>query len=150
MMMRAGLQDERAYLSHLSELISDFENRPARRFQSPEASSLEAWMEGQAYYRRPERSVSYYTSGELVGVLLDLHMRELTNGKRSLRDLFQSMNANYAKQGRSYDDVRGIQQAAESLAGSSLDDFFALHVRGTGRHPLRRVFSADGTEAAIL
>lgn len=144
MLVRAGLQDERAYLSHLSELISDFENRPARHFQSPEASSLEAWMEGQVYYRRPERSVSYYTSGELVGVLMDLHLREMTDGKKSLRDLFQTMNVNYAKQARFYDDVRGLQQAAESIVGSSLDDFFARYVRGTDDIPYDQFFRQVG------
>ena len=144
MLVRAGLQDEPAYLSHLSELISDFENRAARHFQSPEASSLEAWMEGQVYYRRPERSVSYYTSGELVGVLLDLHLREMTDGKKSLRDLFQSMNASYAKQARFYDDVRGVQQAAEGVVGNSLDDFFARYVRGTDDIPYDRFFRQVG------
>ena len=131
MLVRAGLQDERAYVAHISELISDYESRPARKFQSPEASSLEAWMEGRAYYRRPERSVSYYTSGELVGVLLDLRIREMTHGTKSLRDLFQQMNAQYAKQGRYYDDSRDIQEVAEGVAGSSLESFFAKYVGGT-------------------
>jgi predicted metalloprotease with PDZ domain len=131
MLVRAGLEDERAYLVHLSELISDFESHPARHSQSPEASSLEAWMEGHPYYRRPERSVSYYTSGEVLGVLLDLRLRALTHGTKSLRDLFQAMNKDFTKQGRFYDDARGVQQAAESVSGASLEDFFAGHVRGT-------------------
>jgi predicted metalloprotease with PDZ domain len=131
MLVRAGLQDERGYLSHLSELISDFESHPARHFQSPEASSLEAWMEGQGYYRRPERSVSYYTSGELLGVLLDLRLREMTDGRKSLRDLFQFMNATYPQQARFYDDALGIQRAAEAVGGGSVEDFFARYVRGT-------------------
>lgn len=131
LLVRAGLVNERGYVGHLSELVTEFESRPARRFQSPEASSLEAWMEGRPYYRRPERSVSYYTSGELIGVLLDLRIRELTRGAKSLRDLFQFMNAQYARKGRFYDDARGVQEAAETIAGTSLESFFARYVRGT-------------------
>lgn len=135
MLVRAGLEDERGYLAHLSEEVRDFESHAARRSQSPEESSLQAWMEGHAYYRRPERSVSYYTSGELLGVLLDLRIRELTHGTKSLRDLFQFMNAQYAKQGRFYDDSRSVQEAAEKVAGASFEEFFAKYVRGTQPFP---------------
>jgi predicted metalloprotease with PDZ domain len=140
MLVRAGLQDEHGYVAHVSELITDFESHSARKFQSPEASSLEAWMEGRPYYRRPERSVSYYTSGELLGILLDLRIRELTHGNKSLRDLFQLLNTQYAKQGRYYDDANGLQQAAESIAGAGIDEFFARYVRGTESIPYDNFF----------
>jgi predicted metalloprotease with PDZ domain len=144
MLVRAGLVNERGYLAHVSEEIGELESRPARRFQSPEASSVDAWMEGRAYYRRPERSVSYYTSGEVLGVLLDLRIRALTGGRRSLRDLFQRMNANYAKRGRFYDDVRGVQEEAEKLTGSSFEEFFSRYVRGTESIPYDDFFRPVG------
>ena len=144
MLVRAGLVNERGYLSHVSEILTDFESRPAHRFQSPEDSSVEAWLEGRPFYRRPERSVSYYTSGELIGVLLDLRIRAATHGAKSLRDLFQYMNAQYAKKGRYYDDSRGIQQAAEAVAGTSLDDFFSKYVHGTQEIPYNDFFQWVG------
>lgn len=88
-------------------------------------------MEGHAYYRRPERSVSYYTSGELLGVLLDLEMRKRTRGTKSLRDLFIYLNAEYAKKHRYYDDSNAVQQAAEKVAGGSFQSFFDKYVRST-------------------
>ncbi len=88
-------------------------------------------MEGRAYYRRPERSVSYYTSGELVGVMLDLEMRKRTGGAKSLRDLFQYLNAEYAIRHRFYDDTNGIQRAVEAVAGGSYQEFFDKYVKGT-------------------
>jgi predicted metalloprotease with PDZ domain len=144
MLVRAGLVNERGYLAHVSEEIGELESRPARRFQSPEASSVDAWMEGRAYYRRPERSVSYYTSGEVLGVLLDLRIRALTGGRRSLRDLFQRMNADYAKRGRFYDDVHGVQEEAEKLTGSSFEEFFSRYVRGTESIPYDDFFRPVG------
>jgi predicted metalloprotease with PDZ domain len=144
MLVRSGLVNEHGYLAHVSELLSEFESRPARLFQSPEASSVDAWMEGRAYYRRPERSVSYYTSGEVLGVLLDLRIRALTGGRRSLRDLFQRMNADYAKQGRFYDEVHGVQQEAEKLTGASFEEFFDRYVRGTQTIPYDDFFRVVG------
>src|SRR4029077_11124577 len=54
--LRAGLLDESVYLSRLGDEITELERRPAHRTQSAEESSLDAWLEGNAYYRRPERS----------------------------------------------------------------------------------------------
>ena len=144
MLVRAGLESEAAYRARVGELIADFEEHPARRFQSPEASSLEAWMEGRDYYRRAERSVSYYESGEILGMLLDLKIREATQGKKSLRDLFQYLDAEYAKKGRYYDDVRGLQQAAEKVAGANLQTFFNGYVSGTAAIPYNEFFRVVG------
>ena len=56
----------------IEKQISELELRPAHLTQSAEASSLDAWLEGLNYYRRPERSISYYNKGELLGIMLDL------------------------------------------------------------------------------
>src|SRR5580692_7064128 len=78
--LRAGLLDEKHYLDQLSEEITELERRPAHLTQSAEESSLDAWLEGNPYYRRPERSISYYNKGELLGVVLDLKVREASHG----------------------------------------------------------------------
>lgn len=144
MLVRAGLDDEHGYLGHLSDVISEFESDPARHYQSPEASSVSAWMEGHPYYRRPARSVSYYTSGELLGVLLDLRIRQATHGAKSLRDLFHYLNDQYAKRGLYYDDSSGLQKAAETITGASFEDFFAQYVRGTDDIPYDAFFAWVG------
>ena len=97
--LRAGLLDEKQYLYRLGEQITELERRPAHLTQSAEESSLDAWLEGNSYYRRPERSISYYNKGELLGVMLDLAVREASHGHASLRELLQWMNANYAQEG---------------------------------------------------
>jgi predicted metalloprotease with PDZ domain len=58
-LLRAGLLDENDYLNHLSEELTELENRPARLSQSVEQSSLDAWLEKYAYYGLPDRSISY-------------------------------------------------------------------------------------------
>ena len=133
--LRAGLIDERQFLNHLGEQISELENRPAHRTQSAEESSLDAWLEGFDYYRRPERSISYYNKGELLGHMLDLAIRDASHGQASLRELFQWMNANYAKKGLFFDDSKGVRDAAEAVSHADLSSFFAKYVAGTEEIP---------------
>jgi predicted metalloprotease with PDZ domain len=95
-LLRAGLLSEPEFLQQLARGIRTLELRPAHDWQSAEASSLDAWLEKYPEYGSPERSISYYNKGDLIGVLLDLEMRRVTKGRKSLRDLFQWMNRHYA------------------------------------------------------
>lgn len=142
--LRAGLLDEKGYLAHLSEQITELENRPAHVAQSAEQSSIDAWLEKYPYYNLPERSISYYNKGELLGVLLDLRMRELTEDKVTLRELFRWMNQTYAKQGKSFSDSTGVLGAAEALTGSSFREFFDKYVSGIEEIPWDTFFNGVG------
>jgi len=132
---RAGLLDEKQYLYHLSGEITELERRPAHVTQSAEESSLDAWLEGDAYYRRPERSISYYNKGQLLGVMLDLAVRDASHGRASLREVLQWMNTNYAKKGRFFPDSDGVREAAEAVSHADLGWFFTKYVAGTDELP---------------
>lgn len=133
--LRAGLMDEKQYLGHLADEITELKRRPAHLTQSAEESSLDAWLEGFPYYRRPDRSISYYNKGELLGVMLDLDLREASHGRASLRELFQWMNENFARQGKFFDDSNGVLQAAQAVSHGDLAAFFAKYVAGTEEIP---------------
>lgn len=133
--LRAGLLDERQYLDRLGEEITELERRPAHLTQSAEESSLDAWLEGDSYYRRPERSISYYNKGELLGIMLDLAVREASHGEASLREVLQWMNSNYAKKGRFFNDSEGVLEAADAVTHSDLQSFFSKYVAGTEEIP---------------
>jgi predicted metalloprotease with PDZ domain len=133
--LRAGLIDEKQFLTRLGEQISELENRPAHLTQSAEESSLDAWLEGFDYYRRPERSISYYNKGELLGFMLDLAIRDASHDRASLRELFQWMNANYARKGRFFDDSNGVREAAEAVSHADLGWFFTKYVSGREEIP---------------
>jgi predicted metalloprotease with PDZ domain len=148
--LRAGLLDERQYLLRLGEQISELERRPAHLTQSAEDSSLDAWLEGYSYYRRPERSVSYYNKGELLGVLLDLEVRELSHGRASLREVMQWMNENYARKGSFFNDSAGVREAAEAVTHANLDSFFAKYVAGTEEIPWNDFFRSVGLRIEAL
>jgi predicted metalloprotease with PDZ domain len=142
--LRAGLLDQRQFEQDLAADIGQLERRPARLIQSAEESSLDAWLEGFPYYRRPERSVSYYNKGELLGIALDLAVREASHGTASLREVFQWMNQNYAKQGRYFPDSAGVREAAEAVSHADLSSFFARYVAGAEEIPWNDFFRFVG------
>jgi predicted metalloprotease with PDZ domain len=149
LLARSGLIDEREYLQRVSEELTELQRRPARQWQSVEESSLDAWFEGIAFYRSPERSISYYNKGEILGVLLDLYIRQLTNGAKSLRDLFQWMNQHYAKEHRFFPDSAGVQQAAEAVTGQSFSDLFRDYVAGVKEIPYDDFFQFAGLHVVM-
>jgi predicted metalloprotease with PDZ domain len=143
-LVRAGLLDERRYLNKLAGDIEELERRPAHRTQSAEASSLEAWLEKYPAYHAANRSISYYNKGELLGVLLDLQLREASHGAASLRDVFQWMNQNYARAGLCFPDSAGVRRAAEAVGHTDLGGFFQNYVAGTEEIPWDDFFRTVG------
>jgi predicted metalloprotease with PDZ domain len=142
--LRGRLMKEEQFERQLALGITELERRPAHLTQSAEDSSLDAWLEGDVYYRRPERSVSYYNKGELLGVIFDLALREASQGKTSLREVFQWMNLNYAKKGRPFPDSTGVLEAGEAASGADLKWFFEKYVRGTEEIPWNEFFRGVG------
>ena len=146
-LLRAGLLTEPEYLVRLGSHIDAFERRPAHLTQSAEESSLNAWLEKYSYYRQPQRSVSYYDKGGLLGVVLDLALREASHDTTSLRDLFLAMNQD-AKQGHFFADSEGVRQAAARVSHADLELFFEKYVAGTEEIPWDDYFKTVGLHLA--
>jgi predicted metalloprotease with PDZ domain len=145
--MRAGRLDEGRDLKGLAAEIGELESRPARLTQSVEESSLDAWLEKYDAYRLPTRSISYYNKGYLLGVLLDLQVREASRDSASLRDVFLLMNQN-ARQGQFFSDSAGVRQAAELVSHADLGWFFQKYVAGTEEIPWDKFFLGVGLRLA--
>src|SRR5205814_5244050 len=129
--LRAGLISPQDFYANLAEAIRDLDERPARKSQSVVQAGREAWLENYADYSRPERSISYYTKGELLGYLLDLGIRHATANRRSLDDVMRSLNENFARRGRFFtraDLEKTIADLVPQFAG--LDAFFRDYVAG--------------------
>jgi predicted metalloprotease with PDZ domain len=145
--LRAGLLDEGGFERQLGAAITELETRSAHLHQSAEESSLDAWLEGYPYYRRPDRSISYYNKGELLGIILDLAVRQASHGQASLREVFQWMNQNFARKNRFFPDSEGVREAAEAVSHSDLSWFFSKYVAGTEEIPWNDFFRSVGLQA---
>ena len=52
-------------------------------------------------YNEPPFSISYYNKGQLLGVMLDLAIRDATANSKSLDDVLRMMNERFAHHGLS-------------------------------------------------
>jgi predicted metalloprotease with PDZ domain len=130
MLRRAGLLTEEEYLSSLSSMIDAVQSKPGRFEMSVEEASLDAWIK---YYRQDENAVnsqiSYYDKGHVLGLLLDLEIRRLSGGAKSLDDVMRYLYAEFYRKNRNF-TPQDFQRAAETMAGASLENFFSRYVRG--------------------
>ena len=145
-LLRAGLWNKQQFYEDLSQQITELEGRSAETWQSAEQSSLDAWLEKYALYNRAEESVSYYTKGQVLGVLLDVLIRERTGNRASLDDVLRLMNTDFAKAGKTYHDSQDVELSAEKVAGGSFEDFFSRYVAGTDALPYQQILGLAGLD----
>jgi predicted metalloprotease with PDZ domain len=141
-LLRTGLWSTPQFYGNLAEQIGELQARPAHRWQSVEQSSLDAWYEKYSIYTRPEESISYYNKGQIVGVLLDILIRDRTDNRAGLDDVLRALNEEYARAGRFYNDSEGLRAAMEDVirkkapsSDADLRDFFKRYVSGSEEIP---------------
>jgi len=145
-LVRSGLWNKEQFYTDLGDQITDLESRPANRWKSAEESSLDAWLEKYALYNTPDESVSYYTKGQVLGVLLDILIRDRTNNSASLDDVLRTMNKEFAKQGKTYRDTLDVRLTMEKIAGQSFENFFQHFVAAAEPLPYKETLALAGLE----
>jgi predicted metalloprotease with PDZ domain len=150
-LVRTGLWSKTQFLADLGDQVTELETRPAHRWQSAEESSRDAWFEKYPLYSEPDFSVSYYNKGQLLGVVLDIILRDATDNRASLDDLLRKLNEQYAQHGRFFADSVGLRAAtdevlrdAHSEAKSAVANFFDEYVAGTSEIPFASWFARAG------
>ncbi len=129
---KAGFSTVEEYLDGIAGDISDILTEPGARVQSLNDASLDAWIK---YYRPNENSgnstVSYYTKGSVIAILLNLEILNNSKGEKSLEDVMKyAYEEFYKKQGRGYTDQE-FKAVLEKFTGGSLDDFYNKYIYGT-------------------
>lgn len=128
---RTQLYAPQNYLDKMAGQITSMENQPGVKVQSVAMASYDAWIKA---YRPNENSanttISYYTKGAIVGMMLDLEIINYSKGKNSLDDVMRYMyNEYYKVKKRGYTDAE-FKQALEKFAGKNLDDFYEKYING--------------------
>jgi predicted metalloprotease with PDZ domain len=148
-LLRAGLISADEFLDAIATLITQLQNRPGRFETSLEEASFDAWIK---FYRQDENAVnnqvSYYDKGEIVHMLLDINIRVASDGKHSLDDVFRYLNDEFSKKNRNFTPA-DYQAASEKFAGGSLDEFFAIYVRGRDEIDYSAITTAIGLWSVI-
>lgn len=146
LLRRAGLTNSMDYLTGLSQTIAGYRQAPGRKQQSATTASFNAWIK---HYRPDENSpnttMSYYTSGELLGLVFDLEIRSRTSNSKSLDDVMRLLMEKYGQPKPGFTDAE-LKAAFESVAGADLTEFFTKYVYGTADIDFERYFKLVGLE----
>jgi predicted metalloprotease with PDZ domain len=126
MVRRAGLMSEEDLLTSIGENITAIENDAGRQYQSLSQASYNTWEDGPFGDRSggPDRSISYYEKGPIVGMILDFSIRNATQNNKSLDDVMRFLYRHYYKElHRGFTDAE-FQQACEDIGDTSLSREF--------------------------
>jgi predicted metalloprotease with PDZ domain len=146
---RTGLDSPKRYLEKLGEAIDAQRKRPGSAVQSLAESSFDAWIK----FNRPtpdavNSTVSFYSKGALVSLLLDLRIRELTADRASLDTVLRTMFERFPLAGGGYTEA-DLRATVEEVAGTAFGGFFRDFVHGTEPLPLEEALRWVGLELAL-
>ncbi|GAB4088164.1 M61 family metallopeptidase [Hydrogenophaga soli] len=138
-LLRAGLIDTPTYLQLVAKTLHQVAQTPGRHLHSVAQASFEAWTK---YYRvqenTPNATVSYYTKGALVGLCLDLTLRQHGTS------LDHAMRALWQRSGGGPITEADIRAELATLAGRSLDAELDTWVHGTADLPVLELLEQAG------
>ena len=146
MLYKAGLIDEKRYLSLLAKTITIVKKTNGRSKQTLAESSFYAWTK---FYKQDESAinsiVSYYSKGSLAALCLDLHLRKKTDGKTSLDTVMRTLWNTYGKKNKGVPE-NGVEHIAELVSGLDLHDFFHRIIRSTKELPIKSLLNSVGIQ----
>ena len=122
MVKRAKIVDRNMFFNNLANNITAHENNPGKVHQSLIQSSYNTWSDGPFGTSGIDKNkaISYYDKGPVVGMIIDLAIRQASQNKKSLDDVMRFMYREYyQKHKRGFTDAE-FQSACEQMAGKSL------------------------------
>lgn len=143
---RIGVTTTRDYLSGIAGSYSSISQSPGARLQSLEASSFDAWVKfNKNWQDKSNTTVSFYTKGALVSLMLDMEIRGRTQNAHSLDTVMRLLYERFPLSGPGYteEDFAGI---VEELVGSDMSSFFRAFVSGTSPLTLDAAMRVVGLE----
>ncbi len=147
-MHRAGFNDDATFINDLAGAIGTVTNTPGAKYQSAASSSYDAWIIG---YRPNENSknnsISYYSKGEVIGILMDLEIINATKAAKSLDDVMKAMYLQCKTLKRGYTDAE-FKAMVEKISGVSFTNFWAKYVNGVDDAEYVKYFGYAGIDVA--
>jgi len=127
MVARAGFMNQAELLDSFRREVAAYENNTGHLFQSATQSSWDSWTQGPFGGRGRggvSKSISYYSKGAVLGLLLDFKIRHETKGRKSLDTLMRTLYQRYYKQRKRGWTDEEFRTACENVAGASLKEIF--------------------------
>lgn len=131
-LMRAGFYTEEQFVSSMFSSLNYVEGSVGSRVQPVSHASFDAWIKA---YRPNENSsnttMSYYSRGSVIAMLLDAMIIKESNGSQSLDHFMRHIyDVYFVGKKRGFSDSE-FKEELEDFIGVSLDDFYADFIDGT-------------------
>ena len=143
---KARIQTPAEFMRSNARTAEIFLQTPGRNYQSAEESSFDTWIK---FYRPDENTVnsviSYYTKGQLIGMLLDIHIIDGTGGRRRLDDVMRLLYRKTYGEGKGFTEEDFIESLSEVCDGDGKTLYRKL-VASRGDLPLARYLALAGLE----
>ncbi len=143
LLSRADHSDPGRFWERMRGQIRSFENRAGRYTTSSEQASRRVWDNAA-----PDRGFSYYNSGCVLGLLVDLQIRHATNNERSADDWMRALFARCEKLHRGLTPEE-IVTTASQVAGIDMAAWFDRHVAGTVRPDYAKILGHAGMRVEL-
>ena len=150
-LLRAGFYDKKMLLNKMFSSLNYVEGSVGSRVQPVAHASFDAWIKA---YRPNENSrnttMSYYSRGSVIAMMLDAKIIKKYNGKKCLDDFMQLIYAKYYEgKNRGFSESEFKQELAEFI-GESMDEFYAKYIDGTEIPDYNAIFSPLGLDVAYI
>ena len=143
-LLRAGLLDAETYIDDLAEDWPKYLSRPGRNVTPLTELSFEAWTKlYKPADNHTNRTVSYYEKGKWAALVLEILVREATQGRRGVEQLFRRLWGQFGRRGIGITEA-DLQAAVTDTAGRSLGSYFSRYIRGTDELPVPALLRRAG------
>ena len=137
---RGGVTSKENFLSRVADAAAGIENSEARKFIPPASSSNITWVG----YDTPQAfSISYYTQGQNIAALLDLSIRNDTNGVSSLDDVLRTLYKDNYLKGRGF-TTEELISVINRITKKDYRDFFNNYIFGVAVPDYDKIFGYAG------
>ncbi|MCH7960963.1 MAG: nuclear transport factor 2 family protein [Planctomycetes bacterium] len=143
---RTGITKPDAYLKSLGGSIGAMERHVGATIQSLEESSFDAWVKfNRSTPDSANTTVSFYSKGSLVSLLLDMELRGRTSNRVTLDTVMRELYERFPLDGPGFTPA-DLLGTVERLSSTSFGRFFEKYVRGTQPLPMAEALMTAGLE----
>jgi predicted metalloprotease with PDZ domain len=136
-LVRAGLWIEELFWSVVNDAIASVEAEPAPK--AVEDASLDTWIEplfGDRYI--------YYDKGGLLGLLLDVKIRDATGNRYSLDDVMRRLYREHYEADRGFTTDDFMAYVGEYIGQDAAGEFYRDYIDGREPLPYRETLALAG------
>jgi predicted metalloprotease with PDZ domain len=145
-LVRAGLMAPGDFLNVVRDTIEGQANLASWDNQSVEDSSFDAWVKfNKAWPDSVNTTVSFYSKGALVSMLLDFEIRRVTANAASLDTVMRRLYQRFPHDGPGY-TTKDVLDAVREATSTDFTGFFNDYIAGTARPDFAPFLAAVGLE----